>query len=494
MALSVPTVNAQFVMPNYQNSLRAPDGLYIRPYIGVSSYLGDNEKSPFNFNFDAYKVDGKLPFSGGMEVGYQLSPRFSVGGAYQIADYPIIRQQGDLLEPQEDRNTIRHTFQMIFRYTPWGASWRVSPYMQAGANLTTGEVNNDGRWAGGPLVGLGADVSVSKRTSIMLGWNANFTIPDFEIDNNDTNGFGAADMLNAFTAGVKYNLRGTFVPVAISSLDGPETLMPNQYGTFTANINAESASQPTSFEWDFGDGTTSSSLIATHRYENEGTYFVTFTAKNKRSVDTQTLTVTVEEPPVPAAIVAMTATPLQTDTRTPVTFNATVSGDQPLVYTWDFGDGNTSTGIDAVHTYDEPGIYTAKLYISNAVGTDERTVSIMVNPYEADFCAEVVDMNTAFFERNSSILTEAGKTALTANAEILTTCANLTAYVNGYADANERMAEDLAASRAEVVKAYYVDLGVSPSSLITQDDVLGGSTTKTEAADQFRRVDTVPIR
>jgi len=327
-----------------------------------------------------------------------------------------------------------------------------------------------------------------------MGWTSNFTVPDFAIDDNDNNGFGAADLLNSFTAGVKYNFRESFVPVAISTIDGPQSLMPNQTGTFNAAINAESASQPTSFEWDFGDGTTASSLITNHRYAEEGTYFVTFTAKNKRSIDTQTLTVVVENPPVAAEIVTVAATPLSPDTRTPVRFTSSVVGDMPVTYTWDFGDGSTSAGLKATHTYDEPGVYTAKLYVANEVGTDTRTVNITVNPYEASVCSEVVEMNTAYFERNSSILTEEGKEALIANAEMLTMCPNVQAYVNGYADASERMASSLADARAKAAKAFYIDLGVSPSSLVDRDEVLGGSTTKNEAAAQFRRVDTVPIR
>ena len=47
-----------------------------------------------------------------------------------------------------------------------------------------------------------------------------------------------------------------------------------------------------------------------------------------------------------------------------VLFNASASSapsDQPITYTWDFGDGQTFTGIDASHIYAQPGTYKVKL-------------------------------------------------------------------------------------------------------------------------------------
>ncbi len=55
---------------------------------------------------------------------------------------------------------------------------------------------------------------------------------------------------------------------------------------------------------------------------------------------------------------------------------------QPTSWHWDFGDGNTSTQRDPVHTYSEQGNYDVTLTAWNAFGNDTktRTVSINLNP------------------------------------------------------------------------------------------------------------------
>ncbi len=60
---------------------------------------------------------------------------------------------------------------------------------------------------------------------------------------------------------------------------------------------------------------------------------------------------------------------------------------------WDFGDGNTSTMQNPVHTYNDPGLYDVKLTVIGPGGTDSLTkldyIDILYLPPTADFTADV---------------------------------------------------------------------------------------------------------
>lgn len=62
-----------------------------------------------------------------------------------------------------------------------------------------------------------------------------------------------------------------------------------------------------------------------------------------------------------------------------------------FTYGWDFGDGNTGTGMNAVHTYASDGTYNASLSIVDGYGcTSTSSQSITVNPL-ADITASLTE-------------------------------------------------------------------------------------------------------
>ncbi|MEZ4513082.1 MAG: Calx-beta domain-containing protein [Chloroflexota bacterium] len=59
------------------------------------------------------------------------------------------------------------------------------------------------------------------------------------------------------------------------------------------------------------------------------------------------------------------------DTPLAVSF-ADLSSGHPTGWSWDFGDGTTSTNRHPIHTYVNPGVYTVKLTASNSNGSDTK--------------------------------------------------------------------------------------------------------------------------
>jgi outer membrane protein OmpA-like peptidoglycan-associated protein len=493
-AFSASTMQAQ--------SLRPTDTFFIKPKVGIAYYLGDNEQSPFNFNFDAYEIDGKLPYSVAGELGYQFSVPFSVSAAFQYGNYPVITQFGEQTSGSiEDDATTRSSVQLFATLKAANARTRVAPYVHLGANYSFGDVTQQGggeesESSFGPLVGIGLDFAINDRTSFFIEHMSSFTLDDEAMDANDgtgdgegmfEGGFGGTDMLNALTLGLTINFKSAFTPVEVLSIDCPQTLVTGEEGAFSAMVN-DDASVPLEYRWDFGDGATADAIAGSHSYAQDGTYTVTFTATNEGSTDTETCSVRVI---AAAEIVTVTADPTTTDTcepMTPVQFSANVRGTAPIDYSWDFGDGSTGTGATPSHTYSQPGTYTVMLTARNEAGSDTREMTVTVEPCPVN--CDIEEMNSVFFDRNSSVLTEQGRQLLMENVQLFEDCPNLCAQVVGYAAANERNASSLAADRARAVEQFYMDNGLAASRFTTSSEV---QRTGKKDASQVRRVDTLPM-
>jgi glycosidase len=61
-------------------------------------------------------------------------------------------------------------------------------------------------------------------------------------------------------------------------------------------------------------------------------------------------------------------------------FTNTTTGQSPISYEWDFGDGETSTAEHPIHLYDDPGTYTVTLTATNEWETAIFTATFIVNP------------------------------------------------------------------------------------------------------------------
>lgn len=140
-------------------------------------------------------------------------------------------------------------------------------------------------------------------------------------------------------------------PLTTSYTYLPSSPAVNSPVTFTALPTGGTA--PYTVNWNFGDGATGTGLTPTHTYATAQSFTVVETATDA-STPTQTATST-QAIPVLASLplsTSFTFLPANPTVNSPVSFTAiTTGGTLPYTVSWNFGDGATTTGATATHTY-----------------------------------------------------------------------------------------------------------------------------------------------
>ncbi len=158
-----------------------------------------------------------------------------------------------------------------------------------------------------------------------------------------------------------------------------------------------------SWMWDFGDGSTSTDQNPAHVFENPGQYDVTLTVSHEFGCsDTKLISVDVHPTPVAAFSwegVCANHTFAFTDESDPV-------GGNLISWTWDFGDGTSSTEQNPQHNWLEAGSFEASLTISSeneCVSTVSQTVNVGYVPVASFTFQGVCAGNPTVFTDMSSL-------------------------------------------------------------------------------------------
>ncbi|KAA3637194.1 MAG: PKD domain-containing protein, partial [Calditrichaeota bacterium] len=148
-------------------------------------------------------------------------------------------------------------------------------------------------------------------------------------------------------------------------------------GTPTSGIEpltvdfTDQSTDATGWSWDFGDGGSSTAQNPSYTYTVAGTYSVTLTASNACGSDVFTRTNYITVDPCVAPTAGFVGSPTSGDYPLMVNFTDQSSGASS--YSWDFGDGGTSTQANPSYTYTAAGTYTVTQTVTNACGSDFLT-------------------------------------------------------------------------------------------------------------------------
>jgi len=137
----------------------------------------------------------------------------------------------------------------------------------------------------------------------------------------------------------------------------------------------QSTGMVTWWNWDFGDGASSTKQDPVHTYTKAGRYTVSLTTGNPAGTSTKTRSYFINViSDMKRPVAAFTAYPTSGKKTLKVSFTDKSTG-IPTSWQWSFGDGTTSYKQNAVHTYSKAGKYTVTLMAKNIKGMDTETRS-----------------------------------------------------------------------------------------------------------------------
>jgi len=173
-------------------------------------------------------------------------------------------------------------------------------------------------------------------------------------------------------------LLGALVPGCLSQAENrppaavltafPRAANTGQPVVFDASNSTDRDGKIVRYHWDFGDSTEELGVSVEHSFSEGGTYTVTLTVTdNEGKKDRANSTVRINE--YPAA--RMDPVGLEVKVLSQVLFSGANSTDPDgsvVDWRWEFGDGKTGKGSQAVHVYEDTGTYIVNLTVTDDFG------------------------------------------------------------------------------------------------------------------------------
>jgi len=353
--------------------------------LAFGSNATDADSDPLTYSW-SYVVNGvESPILG---TGPDLQHAFHLAGTYTLK---VVVDDGTVTTTDTKTVTVTNT-------APTAASEITSVGAQTGDEISfdaTGSSDLETpdqltyRWDFGD--GSGSDQKVATHTYTTTGTKSvvlTVTDPQGLVDT----------VITSLAVGANGN------PTVVMSVDDDD-VHPHTVVHFdsTGSTDAETPNN-LSYAWDFGDGATATGASAAHAYAGVGVYIASLTVDDHDGgVTTVTRQITVRARNT-APTVDATVTPGAVWLGKTQVFDATghdQEGSGALTYRWTFGDGTSAAGSHASHRYTRPGVFTAKVTVTDAGGlTATKAATIHVGKKVS--CSNANVVRTGSWRKRSS--------------------------------------------------------------------------------------------
>ncbi|MBT3207713.1 MAG: T9SS type A sorting domain-containing protein [Bacteroidetes bacterium] len=213
----------------------------------------------------------------------------------------------------------------------------------------------------------GETVTLEVNVADFYSWSTGETTQVIDVT---ASGTYSCEITNIFGCSGTDSHNVTFFPNPSFSIVSTGLLCEGETITLTADIAVP--------EYSWFDGSTTQSIEIT----SSGTYDVTVTDNNGCS-GTNSIWLELSTPPVADFTVDVSWFEITT------TNNSTAA----VSYSWDFGDGNTSSDANPVHLYSLEGVYTITLIAENECGTDTSTYEVTLTSINSSSLLNSLSIN-----------------------------------------------------------------------------------------------------
>ena len=239
------------------------------------------------------------------------------------------------------------------------------------ANAPKADFSNNPSSGRNPLNVQFTDRSTGSPTS----WSWNFGDSETSTSQNPSHTYsnpGTYTVTLTATNSYGYNVKTKTNAVSVSSSSAPLAAFSGSpttgHAPLSVNFKDNSLNSPTSWHWDFGDSTTSTSQNPSHTYSSPGNYTVQLIVTNAAGSDLAVITNYISVSANNAPVADFSGTPRTGTSPLTVQFQDMSTG-SPTSWYWQFGDGNYSNQRNPSHIYSTPGNYRVDFIATNAAGS-----------------------------------------------------------------------------------------------------------------------------